>query len=88
MLFSFPIPNKINDTIRMIIIAIENVCIVFCCIFLFKLILIDLSDINKCRYKLFITFGDVCVGIKHYLARVNRPQTNGKVEIFFLTYKT
>lgn len=27
-------------------------------------------------------------GIKHYLARVNRPQTNGKVERFFLTYKT
>ena len=28
------------------------------------------------------------LGIKHYLARVNRPQKNGKVEIFFLTYKT
>ena len=28
------------------------------------------------------------LGIKHYLARVNRPQTNGKVERFFLTYKT
>jgi putative transposase len=27
-------------------------------------------------------------GIKHYLARVNRPQTNGKVERFFLSYKT
>ena len=27
-------------------------------------------------------------GIKHYVARVNRPQTNGKVERFFLTYKT
>jgi len=27
-------------------------------------------------------------GIKHYLARVNRPQTNGKAERFFLTYKT
>ena len=26
--------------------------------------------------------------IKHYVARVNRPQTNGKVERFFLTYKT
>lgn len=25
--------------------------------------------------------------IKHYLARVNRPQTNGKVERFFRTYK-
>ena len=28
------------------------------------------------------------LGIKHYLSRVNRPQTNGKVERFFLTYKT
>ena len=28
------------------------------------------------------------LGITHYLARVNRPQTNGKVERFFLTYKT
>jgi len=28
------------------------------------------------------------LNIKHYLARVNRPQTNGKVERFFLTYKT
>ena len=27
-------------------------------------------------------------GIKHVLARVNRPQTNGKIERFFLTYKT
>ena len=27
------------------------------------------------------------LGIKHYLARVNRPQTNGKVERFFRTYK-
>ena len=26
--------------------------------------------------------------IKHYLARINKPQTNGKVERFFLTYKT
>lgn len=28
------------------------------------------------------------LGIKHYVARVNRPQTNGKIERFFLTYKT
>lgn len=28
------------------------------------------------------------LGIKHYLARVNRPHTNGKVERFFLSYKT
>jgi putative transposase len=28
------------------------------------------------------------LGINHYVARVNRPQTNGKVERFFLTYKT
>lgn len=27
------------------------------------------------------------LGIRHYLARVNRPQTNGKVERFFLSYK-
>src|SRR3989344_8489483 len=28
------------------------------------------------------------LGIKHYLARINRPQTNGKVERWFLSYKT
>ena len=28
------------------------------------------------------------LGIRHYVARVNRPQTNGKVERFFLSYKT
>ena len=28
------------------------------------------------------------LGIKHCLARVNRPQTNGKIERFFLSYKT
>lgn len=28
------------------------------------------------------------LGVKHCLARVNRPQTNGKVERFFLSYKT
>ncbi len=28
------------------------------------------------------------LGIKHCLARINRPQTNGKIERFFLTYKT
>jgi len=27
------------------------------------------------------------LGIKHYVARINRPQTNGKVERFFRTYK-
>lgn len=27
------------------------------------------------------------LGIKHYLARVNRPQTNGKIERWFGTYK-
>jgi len=28
------------------------------------------------------------LGIRHYVARINRPQTNGKVERFFLSYKT
>lgn len=28
------------------------------------------------------------LSIKHYVARVGRPQTNGKVERFFLSYKT
>ncbi len=28
------------------------------------------------------------LGIKHYVAKVGRPQTNGKVERFFLSYKT
>jgi putative transposase len=28
------------------------------------------------------------LGIRHVLARVNRPQTNGKIERFFGTYKT
>lgn len=28
------------------------------------------------------------LGIKHYVTRAHRPQTNGKVERFFLTYKT
>jgi len=28
------------------------------------------------------------LGIRHYVAKVNRLQTNGKVERFFLTYKT
>jgi putative transposase len=46
---------------------------------------------NKCspleQNTEFRTALDV-LGIKHYVARVNRPQTNGKVERFFLTYKT
>jgi len=28
------------------------------------------------------------LGIRHYVAKVSRPQTNGKVERWFLTYKT
>ncbi len=28
------------------------------------------------------------LGIRHYVTRINRPQTNGKVERFFLSYKT
>lgn len=27
------------------------------------------------------------LGIRHYVAKINRPQTNGKVERFFLSYK-
>ena len=42
------------------------------------------ADQNKTLFGSTLGF----LGIKHYLARVNRPQTNGKVERFFLTYKT
>jgi putative transposase len=41
---------------------------------------------SKQENHLFRTTLDV-LGIKHSLARVNRPQTNGKVERFFRTYK-
>jgi putative transposase len=44
------------------------------------------SDVVKQNTIFRITL-DV-LGIKHYVARVNRPQTNGKVERFFLSYKT
>ena len=27
------------------------------------------------------------LGIRHYVSKINRPQTNGKVERFFLSYK-
>ena len=43
-------------------------------------------DVVKQNTKFRITLD--ALGIKHYVARVNRPQTNGKVERFFLTYKT
>lgn len=43
-------------------------------------------EVNQQNTKFRITLN--ALGIKHYLARVNRPQTNGKVERFFLTYKT
>jgi len=39
------------------------------------------QDNNKFGFTLKI------LGIKHVLARINRPQTNGKVERFFKTYK-
>ena len=41
--------------------------------------------LNKKRHFLDLTLD--ALGIKHCLARVNRPQTNGKVERFFRTYK-
>jgi len=42
------------------------------------------SDNQNTEFRKFLNI----FGIKHYLARVNRPQTNGKAERFFLTYKT
>ncbi len=42
------------------------------------------ADQNNTEFRKYLNI----LGIKHYLARVNRPQTNGKVERFFLTYKT
>lgn len=41
-------------------------------------------DQNNTQFRIALN----ALGIKHYVARVNRPQTNGKVERFFLTYKT
>ena len=42
------------------------------------------ADQNNTEFRKYLNI----FGIKHYLAPVNRPQTNGKVERFFLTYKT
>ncbi len=42
------------------------------------------AEQEKTQFRIVLDY----LGIKHYLARVNRPQTNGKVERFFLTYKT
>ncbi len=42
------------------------------------------SDNQNTKFRICLD----ALGIKHYLARVNRPQTNGKVERFFLSYKT
>ena len=41
------------------------------------------SDQQNTQFRIVLN----TLGIKHYLARVNRPQTNGKVERFFRTYK-
>ena len=42
------------------------------------------ADQNNTEFRKYLNI----LGIKHYLSRINRPQTNGKVERFFLTYKT
>lgn len=44
----------------------------------------DISGEQNTQFRIALN----ALGIKHYVARVNRPQTNGKVERFFLTYKT
>jgi len=41
------------------------------------------ADQEKTQFRIALN----ALGIKHYLARINRPQTNGKIERFFLTYK-
>lgn len=43
-----------------------------------------LPDAQNTQFRIVLD----ALGIKHYVARVNRPQTNGKVERFFLSYKT
>ncbi len=42
------------------------------------------ADQNNTEFRRILNI----LGIKHYLARINRPQTNGKVERWFKTYKT
>lgn len=42
------------------------------------------ADQNRMEFRKFLNI----LSIKHYLARVKRQQTNGKVKRFFLTYKT
>lgn len=42
------------------------------------------SNQDKTQFRIVLN----ALGIKHYVAPVNRPQTNGKIERFFLTYKT
>lgn len=44
------------------------------------------ADENQDNTQFRITLN--ALGIKHYVTRVNRPQTNGKIERFFLSYKT
>jgi len=42
------------------------------------------ADQNNTEFRKYLNI----LGIKHCLARINRPQTNGKVERWFKTYKT
>ena len=44
---------------------------------------LDKKGQNNSQFRIYLQVS----GIKHVLARVNRPQTNGKVERFFGTYK-